>query len=53
METYWLPGVNNTGANGRWAFAEFTDMFAMQADFTKEVEAAFHRMLENATTARR
>jgi type III restriction enzyme len=23
METYWMPGVNNNGQYGRWAFAEF------------------------------
>src|SRR5579884_1892983 len=23
METYWVPGVNNSGKYGRWAFAEF------------------------------
>jgi len=26
METYWVPGVNNHGHYGRWAFAEFTDL---------------------------
>ncbi len=25
METYWVPGVNNLGTYGRWAFAEFTE----------------------------
>ena len=24
METYWVPGVNNLGTYGRWAFAELT-----------------------------
>ena len=24
MDTYWVPGVNNHGRYGRWAFAEFT-----------------------------
>ena len=28
METYWVPGVNNLGGYGRWAFAEFTDVYA-------------------------
>ena len=22
MDAYWVPGVNNLGAYGRWAFAE-------------------------------
>ena len=28
-----VPGVNNLGHYGRWAFAEFTDVYQMQADF--------------------
>jgi type III restriction enzyme len=28
METYWVPGVNNSGKHGRWAFAEFTSVYA-------------------------
>jgi type III restriction enzyme len=31
MDTYWVPGVNNLGAYGRWAFAEFTEVYQMQA----------------------
>ena len=27
METYWVPGVNNLGTYGRWAFAEFTGVY--------------------------
>ncbi len=27
MDTYWVPGVNNSGKYGRWAFAEFTDVY--------------------------
>ena len=38
MDTYWVPGVNNHGDYGRWGFAEFTDVF--------EVEAAFDLLLE-------
>ena len=33
METYWVPGVNNLRQYGRWAFAEFTDVFDMEAGF--------------------
>ena len=46
METYWVPGVNNLGTYGRWAFSEFTDVFQMQADFEKQVERAFNTMIE-------
>jgi type III restriction enzyme len=40
MDTYWVPGVNHLGTHGRWAFAEFTDVWEMQLDFAKKVEAA-------------
>jgi hypothetical protein len=30
MKTLWVPGVNNLGGYGRWAFAEFTDVYAIQ-----------------------
>ena len=41
MDAYWIPGVNHLGSFGRWAFAELTDVHAMQADF----DAAFARTL--------
>lgn len=31
METRWVPGVNNLGSYGRWAFAELTEVFASRA----------------------
>ncbi len=45
MDTYWVPGVNNLGSHGRWAFAEFTDVWQIQADFGQKVEAEFQKML--------
>lgn len=35
MNTYWVPGVNNLGVHGRWAFAEFTEVFEIDAEFDK------------------
>ena len=35
MRTYWVPGVNNVGQFGRWAFAEFTAVFEIEAEFKK------------------
>src|SRR5579863_4850692 len=32
METYWVPGVNNLGAYGRWAFAELQDVYAFEEE---------------------
>ena len=45
METYWVPGVNNAGEFGRWAFAEFTDVYEIGADFAARVESAFNKTI--------
>lgn len=45
MDIYWVPGVNALGSFGRWAFAEFTDVFQMQDDFKDKVAAEFDKML--------
>jgi type III restriction enzyme len=50
METYWIPGVNNLGAYGRWAFAEFTEVYQIEADFKAKVEGKFNTMLKTAVT---
>jgi type III restriction enzyme len=47
METYWVPGVNNAGQYGRWAFAEFTDAYDIEADFKAKVESEFQKMIES------
>ncbi|MEW5959103.1 MAG: BPTD_3080 family restriction endonuclease [Chloroflexota bacterium] len=39
MDTYWIPGVNNLGSYGRWAFVELTDVFDMEAEFDKFISA--------------
>ena len=51
MDTYWVPGVNNLGQYGRWAFAEFADVFQIQADFGAKVETAFNQMIADAAKA--
>ena len=48
METRWVPGVNNLGKFGRWAFAEFTEVYQIQADFEKKVEAEFNAMIDGS-----
>ena len=45
MDTFWIPGVNRLGTHGRWAFAEFCDVFEMQDDFAEKVQAEFDKML--------
>ena len=46
METYWVPGVNNLGNHGRWAFAEFTEVYQIETDFSAKVAREFNRMVE-------
>ena len=46
IENYWIPGVNNTGSFGRWAFAEFRDVFDMEDEFSKKMEEEFNRIIE-------
>ncbi len=44
-DTYWVPGVNNLGTYGRWAFAEFRDVYEIEADFAATVETQFNEMI--------
>ena len=37
MRARWVPGVNNLGTHGRWAFAEFRDVYEIEAAFAKLV----------------
>ena len=37
MEAYWLPGVNDLGRYGRWAFAEFTDVYDIEAELERAI----------------
>jgi len=48
MDTYWVPGVNNLGTLGRWAFAELTEIYQIESDFAAKVESAFSEMIERA-----
>lgn len=36
--SYWIPGVNNNGRYGRWAFAEFTEVFKIEDEFNKLID---------------
>ena len=38
METYWVPGVNQRGGFGRWAFAELTDFYQIETAFNELVD---------------
>ncbi len=52
MDTYWIPGINNLHRCGRWAFAEFADVFDMQQDFEQKVAAEFKQMVASAGSER-
>lgn len=39
MRTYWVPGVNNLRNYGRWAFAEFRDVYEIEAEFRRLVDS--------------
>jgi len=47
MDTYWVPGVNHLGTHGRWAFAEFTEVYQIEADFKAKVEGEFNKMIDS------
>jgi len=49
IRQYWVPAVNNDGGFGRWAVAEFTDVYAMEADFMATLEAAVDDLLALAS----
>ncbi len=39
MRTCWIPGVNNLGKFGRWAFAELRNVFNIDPDFDKLIQS--------------
>ncbi|MCL6442742.1 MAG: DEAD/DEAH box helicase family protein [Alicyclobacillus sp.] len=47
MENYWIPGVNNLGQYGRWAFVEFTQVYDIESDFEAKVQAEFESMISS------
>ena len=49
MQTYWAPGVNNHGQYGRWAFAEFTEVYQIEADFQAPLRARFDRLIARSS----
>ena len=38
MAAYWVPGVNNLKSFGRWAYAEFSERYGIDADFKTLIE---------------
>ena len=50
MDVYWVTGVNNLKTYGRWAFAEFTDVYDIGIDFEATVEGEFNKMIERVAS---
>jgi type III restriction enzyme len=48
MRTYWIPAVNNLGGYGRWAVAEFTDVYAIESDFEATIDARLAELIDAA-----
>ena len=44
----WIPGVNNLGTHGRWAFAEFAQVYEIESDLQKKVDEAFDQLIGSA-----
>ena len=51
METHWIPGVNQDGRFGRWAFAELKDVHEMEEDFEAKIASEVERIMTAATPA--
>jgi type III restriction enzyme len=52
MDTYWVPGVNNLGTYGRWAFTELREVYQIESGFAEKVEEQFGAMLASFTAQR-
>lgn len=50
MKTYWVPGVNHGGTHGRWAFAEFKQVYEIGDGLRTVVEKQFEQMVTKAAT---
>jgi type III restriction enzyme len=44
MEAYWIPGVNALGTHGRWAFAEFKDVWTMPSELERMITVWLDRV---------
>lgn len=48
LRDYWIPAVNNDASFGRWASAEFTDVYAMEEEFIARISSEVDRLLAAA-----
>jgi len=52
VDTYWVPGVNNLGTYGRWAFTELREVYQIESGFAEKVEEQFGAMLDGVSAKR-
>ena len=50
MRTYWIPGVNHLKTYGRWAFAEFREVYAMDDELAARIDEEVNTMIEAVVT---
>ena len=48
MDAFWIPGVNNLGGFGRWAFAEFTDVYTMGDELDEKITESIDAAIDEA-----
>jgi type III restriction enzyme len=48
MVSCWIPGVNALGDYGRWAFAEFGDVWDIERDLAATIGASFEKLIARA-----
>lgn len=51
MDTYWVPGVNHLGSYGRWAFAEFRDIYLIRDELNAKISAELDKIINEAAAA--
>ena len=49
MDKQWIPGVNNLAIFGRWAFAELTHLYTMEADVISKTESLVGEVVSSAS----
>ena len=48
VDSYWIPGVNNLKSYGRWAFAEFRDVYMIEREFEALFDEAIVSVMARA-----
>ena len=47
-KSFWVPAVNNDGRFGRWAYAEFTDVWMMETELDVLLSRMINDLVNNA-----